>query len=484
MEFKDLSTELQVLIFGNLGCRKATRALCNARRVCRRWNELATACLFQTITIKHPPDGDFERWNAMLDSHAIRKAARRVVIYSHPEDLSDRDLDVWNDWGDDGYYPAFTGAIGRIVDLPNITDLILRFSKNCWGVEQDLEQKVWGWEDCEIEITTTRLRTLEAVFEAVRKRATNHPDHSTIRSLTIKNLQNFPLPEFASSSLFKAVTESIDTLHLLVAEECNDASPDYDVECIERRTFEPFLHRGYLTPLADQLTSLTLYFGECWGTIPGFFDGKGLIFPRLRKLALGYFVISHHDHLDWVLAQSSLISLHLDTCYIVTYLKIGREHLEKWNMPLHDWVEFPDALGLDGAESDYEVCYTFSGTWETVFDRVHTSLPKLADFRFRHDKEGLCFLHPDLPRTTDLSKSRYVGFHSGLIPSPWIEAEANGNIPHALEDLDDLNAMSPQNQDIAKSIMNRSKENEGGDMRAYEALLRVTRERRSSVQAA
>jgi hypothetical protein len=72
-------------------------------------------------------------------------------------------------------------------------------------------------------------------------------------------------------------------------------SPDHDLQCEERRTYEPWLQTVFLPVFADQLTSLHLDFNENWGVAPGYFDGEDLLFSHLKTLTLGELIIGHHD---------------------------------------------------------------------------------------------------------------------------------------------------------------------------------------------
>lgn len=72
-----------------------------------------------------------------------------------------------------------------------------------------------------------------------------------------------------------------------------------------------YLHEHWLAPFSKQLKSLSISFPDCWGPLPGYFDGEGLVFSQLEQLTLGRYCLVHSDSLDWVLAQKSLKSLRL-----------------------------------------------------------------------------------------------------------------------------------------------------------------------------
>ena len=281
----------------------------------------------------------------------------------------------------DGIYPAFTDAIACIAELPGISALKIVFYRQCLGEESadDLPYSL-------VESPAARVNVLKAVFGGIRRRAAEDPGAARIRSLTLENLQNMPISEFTGSELYRDVIRDVDTLHLLVAEEYNDEEPNHEINCIERQQYEPHLQSTLLPPLADQLTTLTLAFLEPWGVMPGYFNGRGLVFPRLKTLTLGEFVIGYHDHIDWVLAQTSLTTLCLDQCFVVSHLSVSDEKLHEWNVRTDDWELHPrGAYGTFNSES----AYTFPGTWAAILDRIRTRLVNLTDFRLEHDESEL-----------------------------------------------------------------------------------------------
>ncbi|KAF9893541.1 hypothetical protein FE257_010853 [Aspergillus nanangensis] len=416
MALQDLPPEVSSLILGELfehrnphldESRDNVQHICTARLVCREWNSLAAVHLFRSIILAYT-DEEFKCWNGILDSPTrVINHARNVFIRTAP--LDDHPEGIWNAWEED-VYNALLNATGRIAELENIDSLHLRFSRHCAGSEDEYPR------DDVVETIALRQQMLDSVFKAMQQRYGNSGRSGRpIHSLTIENLQNLPLPEFTSSSLFKEVTEHVNHLHLMVAEEDNEAGPDWDMYKVERREFEPSLHRQWLQPLSDHLVSLTLYFRTCWGSIPGYFDGEGLIFPKLKTLNLGNFVIGHHRQFDWVLNQPSLTSLRLDKCSIVSHISISRENVDDWHVRTHDWDEYPE--GSFGIYEGY-MMYGFPGTWETIFDDIRTSLPNLTDFRFQNDDYSLVFPVRLELLSCELSKKRYIGFDI----SDWIEA--------------------------------------------------------------
>jgi hypothetical protein len=460
----------------------------NARLVCRQWNTIASAHLFRNVALLHTDDDgkDFSKFEDQTASLMVQDAARCAVIYSGPHhhflDMSNddvRDYDIWEEW-DTGEYEEFTQAIDCIFQLPKLKAVHIRFSSRCSG---DPEFDYY-WENG-VEKFSTRIKTIKAVFAAIQARKARS-DSTPITTLVIENLQNMPFPELAASDLFQSVVSDITELRLLIAEEYNEHGPDHDLKCEERRTFEPWLQKELLPVFTNQLTSLHLAFNENWGVAPGYFDGKGLFFPYLKALTLSDFVIGHHDQFDWVLNQTTLETLRLDRCCIVSHLKfhVGsirnpENSLEEWAVRTHDWTQHPPwAFGIA------ERCrvFTFSGTWEALFDAIRSRLPNLVDFRNDYVRHG----SDNKFNTTEylgclLPRLRYFTLDTGLLPSPWIEADEctgdmsfgnNDPAPLPLAERKDVGWPKP------KCKLNRAEETAGGDSRAFKELVAAVEDRR------
>ncbi|KAK4654249.1 hypothetical protein QC762_401980 [Podospora pseudocomata] len=450
--------------YRHLGAAVRPESLRNARLVCRQWNALATKHLFRTIALMHNGnDKAFDTWKQIVNSPAVQQAAREAEIYSvRPPPRSyyrqlERDYETWCSW-DSGDWPEFVTAIQGLGSLPNLRAVNIRFTEGCEGVEKS------GYREEIVETFSTRMHTIENVFKAIQRRKSRANQVITpITSLTIENLQNMPFTEFLETGLFRSVIEDITELRLLVAQEDHDDGPDYDLYYDERFTFEPWLQEEFLPCFASRLTSLNITFGECWGVAPGYFDGKGLHFPNLKTLILGEYVIGHHDQFDWVPAQTTLETLCLNRCMIVSYLEYASDDIEKWNdLTTHDWKFVAD-------RGRGWTLRQFDGAWEVVFDAIRIRLPNLVQFRMEHAKlndvagRGL--------RSVDdmdccLSAKRYVRFSSGTI-SPWQESDSDGHMDIELGGEDEAEC----------SVVNRAMETQEGDMRAFKELLQAVEER-------
>ena len=422
------------------------------------------------LTLSHDDKG-FRKWHKAIDNaSASSSLVTRVEIETAPEgfSLELREHDSWHNWVRTGSYPGYTDALRRIKELEGLTDVTLRFSDVCAGVQNDGKQMYESFETI-----ACRLRTLEIVFRAIQDRTEQNASATPIRCLTIENLQNAPLHGFTGSGLFKSVMKHIEELHLLVAVECSEHGPDQDLERIERTQFEPYLCDEWLAPLASQLTSLSLYFNEAWGTAPGQFDGDGLVFPRLKTLNLGGFVASRHGHLDWVLQQASLERLHLESCSIASHLHVYDHEEEKWKLRTEDWQQLP--MGAYGFAWPDDRTFTFPGTWEATFDKIGTSLPNLREFRFgsRGSAGEHYFREPESMPTT-LPKTRYITLDTGLLPSPWIEADRHDGMMQFGNNDESVWERKPgANPYTPRGTLNKAAEHEEADQRALEKLQKI-----------
>lgn len=168
-----------------------------ARRVCRLWNLIITPQFYSTIRLKHKQgewsNQEFISWNRIIDLPVAKKAARCVIINTAS---SDRYRDIDDKQWSGGTFPAFTSAMDRLIELPNVTSVCIQFHDSCIGKRRNDNGEIEDNDEYYIdqddagdfkELPGTRRRFLEAVFAAIDKRATN-PQNSTISSLTIFNL--------------------------------------------------------------------------------------------------------------------------------------------------------------------------------------------------------------------------------------------------------------------------------------------------------
>ncbi len=172
------------------------RALRNAALVCRAWNEAASRHLFHTLRLTHglqpsrtdePPRFDteegqramFPKWYHIMSLDVAKRAARKVVVDTVPEQFPDDMLgQSWREWNEasNTKLPAFEGAIDRIGELPGLEALEVHFSYRCAGKQSE------GNSD-DYEPFAARQNALQAVFRAINQRKLKGPV-PTLPSLT------------------------------------------------------------------------------------------------------------------------------------------------------------------------------------------------------------------------------------------------------------------------------------------------------------
>lgn len=338
----------------------------------------------------------------------------------------------WDKWEHDGEWPAFTSAIDRIIELDHLNALEIHFTDMCRGEESHWNE--YGGTADDREMPGERKAALEAVYKAVKQREArrlqgNGARISPIRELKVNRLQNIQPPDVLVNGLLRGV----ERFDLNFAAERNDFLNWEDFQLPERLKFDGILRNTILAPIADQPVELSIGAQYEWGLLPARFEGKGLKFPKLRKLKLDFYPIGHYDHMDWVLDQKSLTSLHLEDCQIVTHLHFNGEE-EEWGISTDDWRHSNKDPWLQNAASEY---YTFDLRWNTIFDKIRVGLPRLTGFRaswpvYCGTKEGF--------------SRRYIHFTTNDFPVPfaqvvipeWMKACKNGplDVAHAAYEMD------------------------------------------------
>ncbi|CAI6087618.1 unnamed protein product [Clonostachys chloroleuca] len=428
----DLPVEVLSLILGSFPGEESRHEFpfFELRLVCRLWNKIASPHLFRAVQLGRGRR-TFQRWRRLLSRKRIRKHIQHVRIDCQNEYPPYHEIIKWK-W-------HFARAIGCLKDLEQLNELSIHFEKSC-----DLE----GWREGVTSkfrsffATGARMWILSKLAAALKERAVTVPNCRPVRSLTIYNLQNFPawnVGSFDEPTDITFLAQSLRELDLtFVSENYTEIDfydhGDWDPGKVKRCNFTPYLRHNWLVPTMEYLTSLSISSVERWGTIPSYFDGKGLEFPHLRSLALSNFVVGHHNQFNWVLRQKALQSLYLLDNAILSYIFHDGIIKEQANVLIHDWIMLGDSQ------------YYFPGTWEAVFDRINEELPRLKDFWFCSDAG----VYP--PQPGKLCHVRYISFHSCERPVWNTCARTDGDLEWDW-------------------TTNRAKETFRGDSRAYESLL-------------
>jgi hypothetical protein len=394
--------------------------LANLRLVCKELCPYATKELFKDVFVS-PLEEHISTWNSTSQNDYIRQIPRHAIIHTHPE-IEDEDL--YDDGDDEGISEDFEAALDALSSFPNLDSIEIAFTCRCVGQDEE----PWGPEVP--ETISQRKVLLKCIFRAIKDRASEEKNR-TVRKLTIINLQNCPVPEFTSSDLFRDIMGQLEELHISMIQEYNDGAPDHDYTKIELQTFPAHLVKDWLKPIAGNLTALSIYHrNDNWGPFPGYFDARGIDFPKLNTLALGYYTLAHDNDLDWILAIKSLKKLILHNVMIASWLRIGDEEMSVWKVDTRDWTELPKRGARDWANG-----FAYGGKWSQFLDRMAADLPNLVDFRF--DQASLYpysdggppyGLHYRDTCGVRIFPRRYICFDDGILPTHWKEADDKGDM--------------------------------------------------------
>lgn len=306
---------------------------------------------------------------------------------------------------------------------------------------------------------------MKRLFKALKQRRVH--ELPAIRILSIENLQNRPV-QLTQSHDFRDVLHDVDHFAVLIVEEVDSQTMDHDFDHINRRTFMPELQNNWLQPLQARLKSLSLAFHDCWGSLPGYFDGKDLRFPMLELLTLREYCLGHDDSIDWITNQTSLKSLRLISCRIVSHVRLMNNDVRNWNPQTHDWVKMPHgAYGFDGGE----VVFRYYGTWEAVFDKVRQQLPLLTNLHIDYVVYRNMFREELIDTSgVTLSKHRYTTFNALLLPSPWFPTRQDGITSFGNGVEQDVLGLT-ERRPLSRSVINPARDNEEGDRRGLMRLV-------------
>ncbi|KAL1612315.1 hypothetical protein SLS60_000541 [Paraconiothyrium brasiliense] len=430
------------------------RDLSNTRLSCKTLEKHAAKELFQDIFIS-PLEEHVSTWNSISQDDVIRRLPRHAIIQTH-SDIEDHGLGCYREEEEVG--EEFKGAVAALSRFPNLDSVEIGFTPECVGVDKRF------WQDVAEEVSDRQER-LKFIFQAIKDRAAEDKNR-TIRKLTIINLQNCPLPDFTSSDLFRDVMGQLDELHISLTQEYNEHGPDHDYTKIELQTFPAYFCSDWLKPISANLKALSIYSkSDNWGPFPGYFDPRGISFPKLETLALGYYTLAHDHDLDWILAIKSLRKLILHNCMILSWIRIESSNMREWKVRKHDWVELPDEGGSDWCNT-----FAYGGKWSQYLDRIVGALPNLVDFRFDQaqtyadqDESQYGLNHRDSCGNR-IFPQRYICFDNGILPTHWPEADDDGDMHSWLDD---------------GFPTNKHKENLEADQKSLDRLLEKLRKSRS-----
>ena len=280
LKLLDLAPEMVGHIVKHINNKKD---LANARLTCKTLGQHATKELFNDVFVSMGGNA-IQFWNKISEDDVLRRMPRHAIIHTRKavepltwRHVRDDDTGLCSFVDDDE--EAFEEAIAALSRFPNLESVEICFTPECSGEEDDyndVEEEAWEREE-----------KLGLIFKAMNDRAAGSKSR-TIRTLTIRNLQNIPVPDFTASEDFRDVMSRLEELHISIVQECNEAGPDHDYTRKELRTFPPHFISCWLQPFTANLKALSIYHRtDNGGPFPGYWDFSNLSFPKLETLALG-----------------------------------------------------------------------------------------------------------------------------------------------------------------------------------------------------
>lgn len=140
----------------------------------------------------------------------------------------------------------------------------------------------------------------------------------SLTTLTISNLADFNDPRLTTSDAFKTIlgSSSLTDMRLYITTETSGRRREWNSSYPEKFDMFESLPATWLSPVASNLRTLSLYSREFWGWHPKADFRLIDSLPQLKVLALGKYTFSHQWQVDWV-ASLDLEELYLDDCHIL-----------------------------------------------------------------------------------------------------------------------------------------------------------------------
>lgn len=224
--------------------------------------------------------------------------------------------------------------------------------------------------------------------------------HADIDTLTVKHLQSFCPAQRPDSS---QILPMFKKLNLLITTWTCEASPDNDIENLDRHAFfNDRLDTVWLSPSQSRLTHLTLHCNTYWGVFPRW-QPEGLRFPSLRSLALSKWTVTFDWQLDFITSHGeTLEQLILTDCPILYASRMTpRQSTNAWRQPVGGTTR-----------GKPPTTNTFCGMrWYHVFPRLQEELLKLKHFAM-----GRGPVSPTFHGEADLSADEAFDGRYSLIP--------------------------------------------------------------------
>lgn len=283
-------------------------------------------------------------FSGVLGSPKLRKYVRTLSYNTVIDDLQGADCRV---------------ALESVDRFTNLENIHVRFSNSAYVEPSPIFSKSWlgyvlSGPDFQSALLLILFKRLYDPTCSTRPR---------LRSLSISNLTNVAHHILTGSPHVKFCLGQISSLRLKLLTTIKG----YAAPLPELFTS---LHRDWLGPSAEKLTSLTLYGNILWQYVPRTkFLTEATHFSSLKRLELGSFPITHEYQMDWILSHETLEELVLNDCQITHYMS------------------FPKVRDSDGhmtpfLDTENTPVYKNKLRWLQVYQQIEIRLPRLMVFRF------------------------------------------------------------------------------------------------------
>ena len=413
------------------------------RLTCRQFHGLCTDRLFQTASLypeenvsqarpsfpsykaksgSYPSDesdasNSVSRFSQVLNHTELRHKVRNVVLRTSADGEEASDIDrVSQAWRD---------AASDICEFSKLLSVQIRFRELCHDDDED--QMGWVTED-----EGFRQDVLKTVLGALNKET---PRADNLRSLTIVNLQNKNNDDITNSSDLKNVLSRITELHLLIAVQIDEASPEsYVLKDALYDFYSGGLSNAWLNPASQNITHLTLYTNTYWGWVPGV-DLRGIRFPNAKYLALGNFTFAHDWQIEWITSHfADLETLIMVDCPILFHMHpAGCLDRHAADVSHEDHIELtsPRPNPYAVSEDDNDSHWIYKSRWHQFFPKLEARMLSLTKFVYTHEGWPNSY---DMEQAFDerdwlvssFQLKRYVAFNGTIGPCQW-EDECDGD---------------------------------------------------------
>ncbi|KAF2664780.1 hypothetical protein BT63DRAFT_460270 [Microthyrium microscopicum] len=342
------------------------------RLVCKYLTPLATEILFAKLRIIPVPNGGPENHVLQTTADRLCSLIREIVILSYTEELylgtraaiyasMPREDDPE---GIDHLPDEWKMAVQQTKVFTNLDSIYVKFDGEIFD-DPDLDPEMppdYHWVERHNWLQYKAMCFVSAAVPMFKAQGT------PIRSLTFANMQcNIDRLDSGSSRFADLKELHISACHKGLKQGHPKAT----------HSFWPGLTEVWLSPLASQLTHLTLYCTGYWGVIPAWKPGN-LHFPNLKYLALGRYTFAHESQVDWILQQKTLRHLSLDNCIIAQYL-VGDP-----DFPFRDVIDVAGLESFDcvcshNPDKVVQTIFECKLRWCQIFVKL-CGLKKLAEF--------------------------------------------------------------------------------------------------------